>query len=202
MRARWAQALETGMNHRRLHSYQQHDGPAHAEGWPFPRWMEARGIGWQLRGYGIQGYDAPPRQPKDGRLRRASLERSTKRMGDRPERTWRRATSPRPFKMQRKGFPMAAAELCGRPDRRRKLLRGMDTQDQPEFNQSCRSYFTPRRRQGRSSRSPNGAAECAELVASTVETRTMIPVSRIPAWNGRNNRVPINLGNGMSLPRS
>ncbi len=61
MRKRWAAALASRhMNEEGYIATQQHDGPAHAEGWPFPRWMEAGGIGWHFRGTGIQGYDGPP----------------------------------------------------------------------------------------------------------------------------------------------
>jgi len=35
-----------------VHS-QQHDGPAHAEGWPFPLWSQAGGIGWHFAPIGV-----------------------------------------------------------------------------------------------------------------------------------------------------
>src|SRR4051812_42051888 len=38
---------------------QQHDGPAHAQGWPFPRWYEGGGVGWHFAPIGVAGYDAP-----------------------------------------------------------------------------------------------------------------------------------------------
>src|SRR5436309_4137004 len=57
MRARWEHALSSRlMNAEGYVLTQQHDGPAHAEGWPFPRWMDAGGIGWHFRGTGIPGY--------------------------------------------------------------------------------------------------------------------------------------------------
>ena len=69
---------------------QQHDGPAHAEGWPFPLWMQAGGIGWHFRGTGVPGYDAPPGHA--GRLdscRRARRRDRRERMGGRPDRAGR-----------------------------------------------------------------------------------------------------------------
>jgi hypothetical protein len=38
---------------------QQHDGPAHAQGWPFPRWYDGGGAGWHFAPIGVAGYDAP-----------------------------------------------------------------------------------------------------------------------------------------------
>ena len=44
MRLRWAAALASReINAEGYVHTHQHDGPAHAEGWPFPRWMEAGG---------------------------------------------------------------------------------------------------------------------------------------------------------------
>src|SRR5215468_3984517 len=60
MRRRWATALSGRiLNAEGYVLTEQHDGPAHAEGWPFPRWMDVGGIGWHFRGTGIPGYDAP-----------------------------------------------------------------------------------------------------------------------------------------------
>ncbi len=46
MRMRWARALSSRvMNTEGYIHTQQHDGPAHAEGWPFPKWTEVGGTG-------------------------------------------------------------------------------------------------------------------------------------------------------------
>ncbi|MCL4177243.1 MAG: hypothetical protein KJ072_05810 [Verrucomicrobia bacterium] len=37
---------------------------ARAEGWPFPLWTQANGLGWHFRGTGVPGYDAPPATPE------------------------------------------------------------------------------------------------------------------------------------------
>ena len=58
-RLRWAAALAgRGMNDEGYVHTHQHDGLAHAEGWPFPLWTQAGGIGWHFRGTGVPGYDA------------------------------------------------------------------------------------------------------------------------------------------------
>jgi hypothetical protein len=60
MRRRWAEALANRpMSDEGYVLTMQHDGPAHADGWPFPTWQSVGGIGWHFRGTGIRGYDAP-----------------------------------------------------------------------------------------------------------------------------------------------
>ncbi|HEX3996929.1 MAG TPA: hypothetical protein VHX65_00075 [Pirellulales bacterium] len=60
MRGRWAAALAGRVFDAEGYvSSQQHDGPAHAEGWPFPTWMQAGGIGWHFAPIGVPGYEAP-----------------------------------------------------------------------------------------------------------------------------------------------
>src|SRR5687767_1865976 len=47
MRQQWANALASrGMNDEGYIHTHQHDGPAHAEGWPFPGWHISGGVGW------------------------------------------------------------------------------------------------------------------------------------------------------------
>jgi len=46
MRGRWASALAGPViNPEGYVATQQHDGPAHAEGWPFPQWQKHGGVG-------------------------------------------------------------------------------------------------------------------------------------------------------------
>jgi hypothetical protein len=47
---------------------QQHDGTAHAEGWPFPLWTQAGGIGWHFAPVGVPGHDAPRVTPDGWQL--------------------------------------------------------------------------------------------------------------------------------------
>ena len=61
MRERWAKALAgREIDAEGYVVTRQHDGPAHAEGWPFPTWMQAGGVGWHFRPIGVAGYEAPP----------------------------------------------------------------------------------------------------------------------------------------------
>ncbi len=58
MRQRWERALASRqIDADGYVATQQHDGPAHAEGWPFPTWMQAGGIGWHFRPIGVAGYE-------------------------------------------------------------------------------------------------------------------------------------------------
>ena len=65
MRSRWVKALVGRvMNAEGYIHTQQHDGLAHAEGWPFPSWAKAGGLGWHFRGTGVPGYDAKLATPE------------------------------------------------------------------------------------------------------------------------------------------
>ena len=68
MRKRWAKALAGRIINAEGYVHtQQHDGPAHAEGWPFPLWTQAGGIGWHFRTSGgrrLRGAARP--RPKAG----------------------------------------------------------------------------------------------------------------------------------------
>lgn len=72
MRGRWASALAgRGMSAEGYVHTHQHDGLAHAEGWPFPLWTQAGGLGWHFRGTGVSGYDAPLVTPEKWQVTRA-----------------------------------------------------------------------------------------------------------------------------------
>ena len=59
------------------------------------------------------------------------------------------------------------------------------TQDQPEFSPERRAYFDPARAEGEAhSALPMGPKQAVELNTSVAETRTMIPVYRVPGWKG------------------
>src|SRR5688572_13812679 len=69
MRARWAASLAgRGMNEEGYVHTHQHDGPAHAQGWPFPRWQDGGGVGWHFVGTGVAGYEAPLTTPQGWKL--------------------------------------------------------------------------------------------------------------------------------------
>jgi len=158
MRARWAQALrDRKMNTEGYIHTQQHDGPAHAEGWPFPRWMEARGIGWHFRGTASRDTTRRPRQ---------------RRMDDYRRQAWRvnekgwvidlndpGARYSPALKINAKDSPWLRL-TGGRPgiDGANCYVNGPHRTSRNSINHAAH-ISRPRRRQGRSGRSPNGAAE-------------------------------------------
>ena len=69
MRDRWAVALAGRViNAEGYVNTHQHNGPAHAEGWPFPLWTQAGGMGWHFAPLGVPGYEAPLVKPDGWKL--------------------------------------------------------------------------------------------------------------------------------------
>ena len=197
MRARWAQALaDRRMDSEGYVHTQQHDGPAHAEGWPFPRWMEAGGIGWHFRGTGVPGYDAPPATP-DGWTVSGGHGTEVNDKGWVVNLVEPRATlQPPPFKIEAKNAPWLRLNWWATGIDRSRCYIEWTTEDQPQFNPKSRAYFTAATPGGQlQTAPPMGPKSANELVTSAVETRTMIPVYRIPEWKGTITGLRINFDN-------
>jgi hypothetical protein len=190
MRARWAAALAgRGMNTEGYVHTHQHDGLAHAEGWPFPLWTQAGGIGWHFRGTGVPGYDGPAATPEAWKLTRG--QGST--VGDKGweiELTEPRAqaTSP-PFAVAARVSPWLRLNWWA------SGLEGADpyvewtTADAPEFSPERRAYFSPASGAGRPYASMPMGGGGGKLDTSAVETRTMVPVHRLATWQGTITRL-------------
>lgn len=183
MRRRWAGALAgRGMNAEGYMLTHQHDGLAHAEGWPFPLWTQAGGIGWHFRGTGVQGYDAPPATPEGWQI-------TGGRGGDVGEKGWAiELTEPRASATT----PAFAVEARSAPWLRLNWwAAGLDgancyvewtTRDEHEFSPQRRMYFTP-------------ARGGDKLKLDVGETRGMIPVYRHAGWKGTITQVRISFDN-------
>jgi hypothetical protein len=187
MRRRWRAALASrSLNDDGYVHTRQHDGPAHAEGWPFPFWYHAGGIGWHFAPIGIPGYDAPlvtadgwqvengQSGPLDPQGWHVSL--------DEPGAT---ATSPQ-FEID------AARSPWLRLNWRAAGLDGADcyvewsTTEAPEFTPERRVRFAP----------PAGAFnDHGDVDASGVETRTMAALYKHPLWKGTITRLRIGFDN-------
>ena len=64
-RKEWAKSLSSRfLNAEGYVVTEQHDGPAHSEGWPFPLWTQGGGVGWHFRSTGIPVYDGPIVSPE------------------------------------------------------------------------------------------------------------------------------------------
>ena len=196
MRMRWAAALASrGMNAEGYVHTHQHDGLAHAEGWPFPLWTQAGGIGWHFRGTGVPGYDGPPATPEGWTLTGAS----GTTVG---AKGWEIELTEPQSAIQTPAFAVAArtapwlrlnwwaAGMAGA-----NCYVEWTTQDEPEFSSQRRAYFSPATSDGQShSYMPMGGGG-GKLDTDVVETRTMIPVYRLPAWKGTITGIRIGFGN-------
>ncbi len=58
LRRSWKESLSTRpMSDEGYVRNLQDDSAAHADGWPFPNWESAGGIGWHFRRVGVEAYD-------------------------------------------------------------------------------------------------------------------------------------------------
>ena len=196
MRMRWAAALASrGMNGEGYVHTHQHDGLAHAEGWPFPLWTQAGGIGWHFRGTGVRGYDAPPATPDGWTLVRAK----GATVGDKGwevELTEPQATlQTPPFSIDARISPWLRLNWWAQGLEGANCYVEWTTTEHPEFSPQRRAYFSPATRRGQSgSYMPMGGGG-GKLNTDTRETRTMIPVYRLPEWKGTITGVRIGLDN-------
>jgi hypothetical protein len=169
MPSRWAQALASRPMTSDGYIYtQQHDGPAHAQGWPFPRWMEAGGIGWHFVGTGIPGYDAPLVKPDDWKLTAANAGEVSKD-GWILNLTDAQATAQPPaFAKEAKNLPWLRLNWWATGLEGAKPFVEWTTKDSPEFTPGHRTYLSP----------PDASDP------KHTESRTMIPMYRLPGWQG------------------
>lgn len=197
MRSRWASAL-TGrkMDAEGYIQTQQHDGPAHAGGWPFPRWMEAGGIGWHFRGTGVPGYDGPPASP-DGWKVVGGQSGEINDQGWVVELVEPGAVLETPsFEIEAGNSPWLRLNWWAEGIDGASCYVEWTTVEQSEFHPASRAYFTAANPAGQlQTAPPMGPRSAGDLSESTVETRTMIPVYRIPEWKGTVTRLRIHIDN-------
>jgi hypothetical protein len=162
----------------------QHDGPAHAEGWPFPLWSQAGGIGWHFRGTGVAGYDEPLVKPDKFKLT-GGVGHDVDDKGWVVDLTEPRATlTAPPFSISAKAAPWLrlnwwASGLAGT-----NCYVEWTTKEHPEFSRDRRAYFSPAGSEQPHTFMPQGGGG-GKLDTSKGETRTMIPVYRVPGWSGQ-----------------
>lgn len=184
MRARWATALAgRKFDAEGYVLTQQHDGLAHAEGWPFPLWTQAGGMGWHFRGTGIRGYDAPLVAPDGWNLTGAHR-------GEVNDKGWPvELTEPKAL-VQTPAFSMPARN--GPWLRLNWWAQGLDhancyvewtTTDHPQFSRERRCYFSPAPSAPHVANAANSTGT-NQMDLSAIETRTMLPVYRLPGWTG------------------
>jgi hypothetical protein len=185
MRLRWAAALASrGMSTEGYVHTHQHDGPAHAEGWPFPLWMQAGGIGWHFRGTGVPGYDAPPATPEGWKLTGAAG-------GDVNEKGWvvdltaaRSTAQTPPFAVEARVAPWLRLNWWASGLGGANCYIEWTTKDQPEFSPERRAYFTPATGPDKTQAYLPMGGGGGTPKTDVIETRTMVQMYRLPAWKG------------------
>lgn len=196
MRLRWAAALASrGMSTEGYVHTHQHDGLAHAEGWPFPLWTQAAGIGWHFRGTGVPGFDASLTTPDGWTLTRAS----GSKVGP---QGWEIAlTEPQaclqtpPFAIDARSGPWLRLNWWASGLEEANCYLEWTTQAEPTFSRERRMYFAPATRDGGAHRYMSMDGGGGKLDTTVAETRTMIPVYRLPGWQGTITGVRIGFAN-------
>lgn len=185
MRAKWVAALSgRKMNGEGYLLTQQHDGLAHAEGWPFPLWTQAGGIGWHFRGTGVSGYEAPLTTPDGWTLAGAS----GTTVGD---KGWELALTKPQASIK---TPSISVDTRISPWLRLNWwaagLEGANcyvewtTAAQPKFSSRRRAYFSPPIKPGQTPSARPADDGGVKPDTGVTEMRTMIPVYRLPEWKG------------------
>jgi glycosyl hydrolase family 65 len=177
MRIRWAAALsKRGMSAEGYIHTHQHDGLAHAQGWPFPLWTQAGGIGWHFRGTGVPGYDASLTTAEGWKLTRAQ----GRPIGD---KGWEIVlTEPGAlietphFSADAKIAPWLRLNWWAAGLETASPYLEWTTEDAPEFSAERRAYFAP---------AAGSDVKPEALNTTGSETRTMIPVYKLEGWRGK-----------------
>jgi hypothetical protein len=196
MRKRWAGALAgRGMNSEGYVHTHQHDGLAHAEGWPFPLWTQAGGIGWHFRGTGVPGYDAPPAVP-DGWTLTGARGSGVGEKGWELELAEPQAVIEAPkFSIASRIAPWLRLNWWSAGLEGAKCYVEWTTAEQPAYSPERRAYFAPATSSGELNASLPMGGGGGRLDTSVSENRTMIPVCRAAGWQGVVTGIRIGFGN-------
>ncbi len=194
MRHRWRQTLRNRfINGEGYVITQQHDGPAHAEGWPFPLWQQGNGVGWHFRSTGIPVYDGPEIITPE------AWEVSGGESGPVIDRGWEvRLTAPGAsvlspeFSFEAAEYPWLRLNWWGSGLKGANCYVEWTTEAHPEFSPERRAYFTlspfDQRIVGHPRWAPENQGGTDRIEP---EARTMIPVYRVPSWKGNITRFRI-----------
>lgn len=182
MRTKWAAALAgRRMNSDGYIDTEQHDGPAHAEGWPFPMWMQAGGVGWHFSPIGVAGYEPPLASP-DGWKLSGAVGAAVDEKGWPIELIERDATAQPPaFAIEAVRSPWLRLNWWATGLDDAKCYIEWTTQEQPEFAPERRVNLSP---------PVNGDASRPER-----EARTMVQMNHHAGWKGTIIGLRIGFGN-------
>ena len=188
MRRRWREALsgrtlnEEGYVHTR-----QHDGPAHAEGWPFPFWMHAGGVGWHFAPVGVGGGYEGPAATADGWKVNGGRGDAIDAKGWPVAIETRGATLDSPaFAIDAKNSPWLRLNWWAGGLEGAECFVEWTTAEAPDFSAERRMPFAA----AAGSILDGGVADTAGR-----ETRTMVPLYRHAGWKGTITGLRISFGN-------
>jgi hypothetical protein len=201
MRNRWKKALSSRFfNAEGYVVTEQHDGLAHSEGWPFPLWTQGGGVGWHFRSTGIPVYDGPVVTP-EGWVVTGGKAGIVNPQGWEVELTSHDAKIQSPaFSIEAAKFPWLRLNWWGTGLEGTNCYVEWTTEDQPDFSETNRAYFSltsfDQRRVAHASWAPEPPGKLDSIVPIA---RTMIPVYRIPSWKGKITGFRICFGNQVPL---
>ncbi len=179
MRHRWASALASRPMDADGYVFTlQHDGTAHALGWPFPLWQQGGGIGWHFVGTGVQGYDAPLVKPDNWTVVHA-VSGAINDKGWQLDLTSPHATAQTPaFHIDAKQAPWLRLNWWASGSESAHPYIEWTTSDHPGFSLDRRVSFEP-----------------AKVGLDGGETRTMICMYKVPSWKGTITNLRIGFDN-------
>jgi hypothetical protein len=183
MRLRWARALSSRpMNAEGYILTQQHDGPAHAEGWPFPLWSQAGGMGWHFRGTGVPGYDVALSK-SDGWTLVGGKGGAVDAKGWVIDLMEPRATlDTPPCAFEARIAPWLRLNWWASGLSGANCYLEWTTKEAPEYAPERRMYFASANEGGDTRLFMTMGGE--KIDTTVGETRTMVPVSRLASWKG------------------
>lgn len=185
MRDRWAGALAArAIDDEGYVHTQQHDGPAHSAGWPFPSWALAGGIGWHFAPLGVPGYEPPLATTEGWKLTAA-------RSGPPSDKGWvieltdsgAVAESP-PVAVEARAAPWLRLNWWAGDLGRSDCYVEWTTKDHPSYSADRRIYFARPATDQVHAALPPSPSKAGTQLAAAAEGRTMIAVHRIPGWKG------------------
>ena len=185
MRDRWAVALAGRViNAEGYVNTHQHNGPAHAEGWPFPLWTQAGGMGWHFAPLGVPGYEAPLVKPDGWKLTGGRGAALTDK-GWPVELTAAGAIAECPaFSISARSAPWLRLNWWASGLEGSNCYVEWTTKEHPEFSAQRRIYFSPAGDSGGAYPLLPMGGNNGKMALATIETRTMIPVYRLADWKG------------------
>ena len=201
MRKDWAKTLSSRfLNAEGYVVTEQHDGPAHSEGWPFPLWTQGGGVGWHFRSTGIPVYDGPIVTPEGWKVS-GGKGGTVNSQGWEVELIENNAIIQSPSCSVDAGkFPWLRLNWWGVGLEGANCYVEWTTEQEPAFSKSRRAYFslTPfdQRHVAHASWAPIPLGKLDSIVPLA---RTMIPVYRIPTWKGNITGFRIGFDNHIPL---